>query len=103
MSRLKLFLFVTLLMMNINHLLSAPISVRDSLQRELSRSKTVADSLNIMYNIFDITPRKDQKEIGNELYEFAKANKLYDVQLDILRNLSNLYLKAPIMVHTNFP
>lgn len=50
MSRLKLFLFVTLLMMNINHLLSAPISVRDSLQRELSRSKTVADSLNIMYN-----------------------------------------------------
>lgn len=95
MSRLKLFLFVTLLMMNINHLLSAPISVRDSLQRELSRSKTVADSLNIMYNIFDITPRKDQKEIGNELYEFAKANKLYDVQLDILRNLSNLYLIAP--------
>ncbi|WP_290374861.1 hypothetical protein, partial [uncultured Muribaculum sp.] len=48
-----------------------------------------------MYNIFDITPRKDQKEIGNELYEFAKANKLYDVQLDILRNLSNLYLIAP--------
>lgn len=95
MSRLKLFLFVTLLMTNINHLLSAPISVRDSLQRELSRSKTVADSLNIMYNIFDITPRKDQKEIGNELYEFAKANKLYDVQLDILRNLSNLYLIAP--------
>ncbi|MDE6086395.1 MAG: HAMP domain-containing histidine kinase [Muribaculaceae bacterium] len=63
--------------------------VTDSLRSSLERANTQADSISILYNIFDTSDRNSRPAIAEELYQLAfKANDV-NTQLDMLRQLSN--------------
>lgn len=79
-------------------LLSAPTAnseqrthVCDSLRAELHYAYSAADSISILYDLFDASPRKERRAYGFMLYEVAtKANATAE-RLDILRQLANAY------------
>lgn len=68
-----------------------PEAVLPQLQRQLTQATTALDSVKILYDIYDISPRKDQIAIGRQLYDVAARAKDVSAQLDIMRLNSNLY------------
>lgn len=68
-------------------------SIIKLLNQELSTAKTSADSIPILYNLFDISPQQAKPAIGEQLYLTANNAHENEAVLDILRNLANLYLK----------
>ena len=54
----------------------------------LSTVSTRSDSIRILYDVFDLLPRKDRIEVGRELYNVARRDGNIGVQLDICRLLS---------------
>ncbi|MCM1075866.1 MAG: HAMP domain-containing histidine kinase [Bacteroides sp.] len=77
--------------MDINHL-------TDSLYRELANATTAADSLPIMGNLFDLLPHKQGTPVGLEMFDVANRAKNASVALEILRNLSNRYIRNDSML-----
>lgn len=69
------------------------ISIIDSLNNELSKVTSPADSIPILYNLFDISPQRAKAAIGEQIYVTAINNHDNETVLDILKNLSNLYLR----------
>ncbi len=64
----------------------------DSLYAELKEAAYPNDSIMMLYNIFDASSRGEQKKLARNLYSIAKRTNDIEVQLDILRNLGNIYL-----------
>lgn len=58
-------------------------------QRRLAEATTANDSIRALYNLFDITLRRDSGVYSMQLVELADREKDYAVELDILRKLSN--------------
>lgn len=69
----------------------------DSLKRELANLRTPADSIPILYDIFDISPRLSRGIAGINLYNTAKSTGNTSIQLDILRRLTTLYTRRDSM------
>lgn len=65
-------------------------SIISKLYKKLSRTTNARDSLRTLYDIFDLSTKNDQNEIGWLIYE--TAGRAYDEtsQADILRNLAVL-------------
>lgn len=68
-------------------------AIVDSLKRELANMSTPADSIPLLYDIFDVAPRINRGIAGFNLYNTAKRTGNISVQLDILRRISNLYTR----------
>ncbi len=66
--------------------------VRDSLWRELVHSDNPNDSIRTLYDLYDVSPRSVRGDVGMLLYDVASRTGDVDVQLDIIRNNTNLYL-----------
>ncbi|MBD5241614.1 MAG: hypothetical protein HDS59_05990 [Barnesiella sp.] len=64
----------------------------DSLYAELKEAAYPSDSIMVLYNIFDASSRSQQKQVARSLYSIAKRTNDIEVQLDILRNLGNIFL-----------
>lgn len=62
-----------------------------NLRQSLSGVRSRQDSIKILYHIFDLSTRKEQAEVGNELYQVAEREKDTKTQLDILRQISACY------------
>lgn len=71
-----------------------PSAVRDSLREELAHKHTAADSVRILYHIYDLQPRPRKHETARELYDVAKRSGDYSTQLDILRQMANIYTNS---------
>ncbi len=69
----------------------------DSVKTELAAATTVADSVRLYYDIFDLTSRNLKKYVAEELYELSVRNGLPDVQLDMLRHLTIFNLDNPTL------
>lgn len=67
-------------------------AIIDSLRSCLRKCDNPADSLSILYNLFDISPRKDRAIIGEQIYQVSVNAKNNETAFDILRNLANIYL-----------
>lgn len=80
--------------------LASPIkySIKDSLEIELSRATTVDDSIKLLYNLYDVSPRAQKYEFSQQLSDIAKRTKNEAIQLDILRNNANLFLTSDSML-----
>lgn len=65
----------------------------DSLTTELSKASTAADSVPLMYNIFDLSERKNQANIAWQLLDISERTGDETLGLNMLRNLANLYLR----------
>ncbi|MDE7412408.1 MAG: hypothetical protein K2N05_01275 [Muribaculaceae bacterium] len=61
-----------------------------ALNRELAAAKTSKDSTRILFDLFDLVPRKEKIKYSAKLYDLAKRTKRTDLQLDLLRQLSQL-------------
>ena len=68
-----------------------PDAVLPQLQQQLAQAMTPLDSVKILYDIYDISPRKDQLAVGRRLYDVAGRAGDVNAQLDIMRLNSNLY------------
>lgn len=73
---------------------------RDSLFRTLAHKTTPKDSIATLYDLYDLSERGMRAETGMIIYDVASRAGDTAVQLDILRNNTNLYLGSDsIMEH----
>lgn len=68
-----------------------PEAVLPQLKQQLAQSRSPQDSVKILYDIYDISPRQDKIAVGRTLYDVAGRAKNASAQLDIMRLNSNLY------------
>lgn len=66
-------------------------SVVDSLKISLAKATTVADSVKILYNIFDCTSYSNQGEVLDQLYSAAIKSRDSHVINDVLKLSSNYH------------
>ena len=67
------------------------------LSRSLSCATTSADSIRLLYNIFDCTPAADQGPVLEELYKAALNSHDSHVMSDVLKLSSNYYYRNDSM------
>lgn len=58
----------------------------------LERAKTPEDSIRILYQLFDVIERDQTREVADMLYDVAARQGNHAVQLDMMRQLANVYL-----------
>lgn len=66
----------------------------DSLWRELAHADNAADSITTLYHLYDLSERRMRGEIGMLVYDVASRTGNTEVQLDILRNNTNINLSS---------
>jgi len=89
----RFFIFLTALTLV---LLALPLTAQNTprqatisrLRSELARVKAPEDSVRILYDIFDLSPRKDWPAVCEELYNVAGRAGDVPAQLDICRQVS---------------
>lgn len=64
--------------------------IEKTLNKQLAASTTTRDSIRILYDLFDLVPRKEKIPYGKMLYSVATRESNDKVRLDILRQLSQL-------------
>lgn len=88
-----LFLTVTYTVSTKNHreILSAERAheISDSLIAQLAATQTSADSIRILYNIFDLAPSTEQSKWAELIYQSAWLHNRHDIALDALRLMAN--------------
>lgn len=69
-------------------------SLHDSLTNELEKTKIPEEQIKILYDLFDISLRRDEMQsTGFKIYDIAHKTNNVPVQIDILKQLANLYLR----------
>ncbi|MCM1484152.1 MAG: HAMP domain-containing histidine kinase [Muribaculaceae bacterium] len=86
----SLFLAVLLGVAFMGHAAQIDQSVRDSIQRNLDRAVTPADSIRALYDMYDTALSKDRLAMAERLYQTALRHHNIDVQCDMLRTLSQI-------------
>ncbi len=71
----------------------------DSLRRTLSSADTPTDSIDILYNILDLTLYGHQAETLEQLYDLARRSDNVAVMGDVLRLEANYFSKNDSMQH----
>lgn len=66
----------------------------DSLWRELAHADNATDSITTLYHLYDLSERRMRGEIGMLIYDVASRTGNTEVQLDILRNNTNINLSS---------
>ncbi|MDE6718016.1 MAG: hypothetical protein K2J70_07480 [Muribaculaceae bacterium] len=87
----KILLSVLLLISGVSFLHANKVDdIEAKLNRELASTKSPEDSIRILFDLFDLVPRKEKIKYSAMLYDVAGRQKRTDVQLDLLRQLSQL-------------
>ncbi|MDE6381907.1 MAG: hypothetical protein K2L57_03460 [Muribaculaceae bacterium] len=58
------------------------------LKTKLTHAKTAKDSICILYDLLDVLPRSEGREIGDRIYEIATRTGDITTRLDICRQLT---------------
>ncbi|MDE6491129.1 MAG: hypothetical protein K2L49_08240, partial [Muribaculaceae bacterium] len=72
--------------------MSAKAGLYDRLADQLAVLVTPRDSLRVMYDMYDLAPRARRAAIGWDIFNVAGRACNREAQLDIMRNISNLYI-----------
>lgn len=70
-------------------------AVIDSLQHRLSEVTTAADSISLMYDIFDLSSHSGRAPVAQKMLALAQRSGDTAVALDMIRQLANTYYKSP--------
>lgn len=62
----------------------------EHVKQELTNAGSPKDSIRLLYDLFDLSQRKEQIKIGNKILELGSRTNNEDVQLDILRQMANI-------------
>lgn len=68
-------------------------AVIDSLRREVTLSRTLADSVNAMCNLYDVLPTEEAVPLGYEIIELAARAGLTTEAFDLIRNQADINLR----------
>ncbi len=66
------------------------LQLSKAVNHNLSLAKSPADSLHLLYDLFDLAPRHKKYNIGKTIYGTATRAGNNDIRLDILRQMANL-------------
>lgn len=66
-------------------------NITEKLSEKLSVVTSTKDSIEILYNLFDLSPRPMQRVYGRQLLQTAISSQNYQVEMDMLMHLSILY------------
>lgn len=69
---------------------AAVFNPSDSLTKSLADAETPADSISLLYNIFDCSTAKKQEAVLEDIYRIASRTGDYDTALDALRLRANM-------------
>ncbi|MBD5189290.1 MAG: hypothetical protein HDS95_03325 [Bacteroidales bacterium] len=97
----KIFLSLILIVSGANYVYADAKRVDETekqLNKELASTHSQKDSIRILYNLFDLVPRKEKVKYSTQLYNLATRMGRTDIQLDLLRQLSQL---APSLGRTD--
>lgn len=61
----------------------------NSIKSQLSKADNPKDSLRLLFDLWDLSPRKDHLSIGHQIYNIAGRSKNTNVQLDIVRQMAS--------------
>ena len=80
-----------MLLLGVNFVFANEVDeIEKQLNKQLAVSTTAKDSIRILYDLFDLVPRKEKIPYGKTLYSVATRAGEDNVRLDILRQLSQL-------------
>lgn len=65
-------------------------SEKQKLEKKLNEADGYQDSVKILYDLFDLVPRRSKVEYARTLYDIAKRRNDMEVRLDVLRQVSQL-------------
>lgn len=68
--------------------------IQDSLWRALARTTDPRDSITTLYHLYDVSERSIRGQVGMIIYDVASRLGDTAVQLDILRNNTNIYVSS---------
>lgn len=60
------------------------------INKELTKADSPKDSIRLLYDLLDLSQRKDQLKIGDKLFELGSRTKNETVQFDVLRQMANI-------------
>ena len=63
-------------------------NLKKQVSAELAKAKTPGDSVRLLYDLFDLSTRKEMPAIGNQIFETAGRAGADSVQYDIIRQLT---------------
>lgn len=66
-------------------------NLKKQVSAELAKAKTPGDSVRLLYDLFDLSTRKEMPAIGNQIFETAGRAGADSVQYDIIRQLTACY------------
>ena len=64
--------------------------IEAKLNKELASAQSQKDSVRILYNLFDLVPRKEKLHYSDKLYSLADRMGRNDIKLNLLRELSQI-------------
>lgn len=64
--------------------------IERQLNQQLAQARSQQDSVKILYDLFDLVPRKEKLRYSTKLYNLATRMDRNDIRLDLLRQLSQL-------------
>ncbi len=64
--------------------------IEAKLNKELASAQSQKDSVRILYNLFDLVPRKEKLHYSDKLYSLADRMGRDDIKLNLLRELSQI-------------
>ncbi|MDE6008102.1 MAG: hypothetical protein K2G90_02730 [Muribaculaceae bacterium] len=65
----------------------------DALRATLKPGMTPKDSIDILFNVFDLADQKNKSEIGWKILDIAQRSKNYEVLYDMLPQVSSLHIE----------
>lgn len=78
---------------------NAPDSTISQLKDRLAATTNPDDSIMILYNLYDISDRKNIGEYASQIYKTAGRLRDREVQLDVLRNVATVYLNNDSIIN----
>ena len=69
----------------------AQSSLKNELKAKIAEARTPDDSIKALYNLFDISPRREQIPLLEQIYNIAEARRDAATELDVVRHLANAY------------
>ena len=64
----------------------------DALRQTLKKGMSTTDSINILYDVYDLTDQEKKEEVGLLILNVAERGKNYEVLYDMIPQMSTLYL-----------
>lgn len=68
-------------------------------EQKLSEALTAEDSISALFNLYDLNVSTERGKYSRPLYDLAGRNKMFAIQLDLIRNIANTYSSSDSIIN----